>query len=170
MLNIVVERPAKNGVSFNLEPGTYYLKIMSGLGGICKHQVNVYLGIVPYDQAITLTQKTVSNGKEVEISYTDSVTNGDMSASLYKGVVDANTNGTAIDFLYKDKSCRVKKNGTYTLKIQFMPTILGQFDYYHIFNVTGGDDVKPTVKGIKNNGTYNRRLYFTQRIKMELRA
>lgn len=108
----------------------------------------MYLGIVPYDQAITLTQKTVSNGKEVEISYTDSVTNGDMSASLYKGVVDANTNGTAIDFLYKDKSCRVKKNGTYTLKIQFMPT----------------------VKGIKNNGTYNRRLYFTQRIKMELRA
>lgn len=145
-----------------LEPGTYYLKIESGLTGICKHQVNVYLGLIPYDQAITLTQKTVSNGKEVKISFTDSVTNGNMSTSLYKGVVDANTNGAAIDFLYKNKSCRVKKNGTYTLKIQFIPTDLGSFDYYYTFKVTGVDNVKPTVKGIKNNGTYKKAVFYTK--------
>ncbi len=143
-----------------LEPGTYYLKLESGLMGICKHQANVYFGIVPYDQAIALTQKTVSNGKEVEVSYTDFVTNGEMSASLYEGVVDENHDGSMVDYLYKDKSCTVKKNGTYTLKINFRPSTLGAFDYYYTFKVTGVDTAKPTVKGIKNNGSYKKKAAF----------
>ena len=143
-----------------LEPGTYYLKLKSGLTGICKHQANVYFGIVPYDQAIALTQKTSSNGKEVEVSYTDFVTNGEMSASLYEGVVDKDHDGSIVDFLYKDKSCTVKKNGTYTLKINFQPSVLGAFDYYYTFKVTGVDTAKPTVKGIKNNGSYKKKAVF----------
>lgn len=140
-----------------LDPGTYYLKLESGLMGICKHQANVYLGVIPYDQAIALTQKTTANGKEVEITYADAVTNGDMTAQLYEGVVDETHDGQSVDYLYKDKSCKVQKNGTYTLKVTVNASALNVVECYHTFQVTGIDTKKPAVKGIKNHATYKKK-------------
>jgi hypothetical protein len=149
-----------NELYLTLKAGTYYVKTRADLGDDEDAETNCTLklsiGAVPTSNSVKVKQKVNGKKTSVTVTISDTFTYGIPEYAQW-GEGKKNPESSFWEyFSYDEKkgSFTVKKNGWYTVRLMSdAPWEHGVWQYVR-FKVTGIDDKKPTVTGVKNNKTY----------------